>query len=65
VIPDETGWLVPVRDADAFANAIVEVSQTSDIELQRITQNAHDYVKKHFKAEDSIEQFLEMYAEFK
>jgi colanic acid/amylovoran biosynthesis glycosyltransferase len=65
VIPDETGWLVPVRDADAFANAIVDVSQTSDIELQRITQNAHDYVKKHFKAEDSIEQFLEMYAEFK
>ncbi|TVZ59159.1 colanic acid/amylovoran biosynthesis glycosyltransferase [Flavobacteriaceae bacterium MAR_2010_105] len=61
VIPNETGWLVPVRDAQALADAIVEVSQTSEQELQRITKNAHDLVKQQFNAEESIQAFLELY----
>lgn len=59
----ETGWLVSVRDPESIANAIVEVSQTVEQELQRITQNAHDFVKEHFNAEDSIKQFVELYEE--
>lgn len=61
VIPNETGWLVPVRDAEALAEAIVEVMQTSEQELQRIAKNAHDFVKQQFSAEDSIEKFLKLY----
>ncbi|MFC4721200.1 glycosyltransferase family 4 protein [Geojedonia litorea] len=61
VIPNETGWLVPVRDPEALAKAIVEVAESSEVELQRITQNAHDFVKEHFGAEDSIQQFLDLY----
>lgn len=57
----ETGWLVPVRDPQAIADAILDVSQTSEQELQRIMQNAHDFVKTHFNAEDSIRQFVELY----
>lgn len=61
VIPKETGWLVPVRDTEAFANAIVEIKDISEAELQNIAKNAHYYVKKHFNAEDSIKQFLSLY----
>jgi len=57
----ETGWLVPVRDSNAIADAVVEITQTSESELQRITQNAHEFVKTHFNAEDSIRLFLELY----
>ena len=57
----ETGWLVPVRNPDAIAEAIIDVTQTSDEGLLEITQHAHDFVKEHFNAEDSIQQFLELY----
>ncbi|PWI31510.1 hypothetical protein DI383_02245 [Flavobacteriaceae bacterium LYZ1037] len=61
VIPKNTGWLVPVRDPEALANAIVEIKDTSVAELQNITKNAHHFVQEHFNAEDSIQQFLELY----
>ncbi|MDU8885467.1 glycosyltransferase family 4 protein [Yeosuana sp. MJ-SS3] len=61
VKPRDTGWLVPVRDPQAIANAIIEVSETSESEMQRITQNAHNFVKTHFNSEDSIKQFLILY----
>lgn len=57
----KTGWLVPVRDSEAMAQAIIDVTQTSEKDLQEITQHAHDFVKTHFNAEDSIQQFLELY----
>ena len=61
VINNTTGWLVPIRDPKAIAKAIVEVSETSEQEIQRITQNAHNFVKKHFNADNSIKKFLELY----
>ena len=61
VKPKETGWLVPVRDSQAIAEAILDVTQTSEQELQRIMQNAHDFVKAEFNAADSIEQFIKLY----
>lgn len=61
VFPNETGWLVPERDAEEIANAIVKVSRTKEHDLQRITQKAHDFVKIQFDSEDSIKQFLELY----
>lgn len=61
VFHKKTGWLVPKRNSKAIAQAIIEVSQTSESELQRITQHAHDFVKLHFNTEQSIKQFLELY----
>jgi glycosyltransferase involved in cell wall biosynthesis len=61
VKPKETGWLVPVRQPKAIADAIIEFTETSENNLQRITQNAHEFVKTHFSAENSIQQFLELY----
>lgn len=57
----ETGWLVPLRNPKAIADAVIEVSNASEVELERITKNAHDFVKTHFDAEDSIRLFLELY----
>ncbi|WP_242087530.1 glycosyltransferase family 4 protein [Aestuariivivens sediminis] len=61
VIPNETGWLVPVRDHEALAEAVQELIHTSEAELQHIVLNAHDFVKKNFNAEKSIAQFLALY----
>ncbi|WP_223549275.1 glycosyltransferase family 4 protein [Aestuariivivens sp. NBU2969] len=61
VIHNETGWLVPVRDPEAMAKTIEGMMKTPEPELQRITFNAHEFVKHHFDAEDSIAQFLTLY----
>lgn len=61
VIPNETGWLVPVRNSHEMADAIVELQQTPIEELQRITNNAHHFVKTHYNAEERIVEFLEWY----
>lgn len=61
--PNETGWLVPVRDPKALADAITELHHTLEHELQRITANAHQLVKQHFNAEDRIAEFLEFYGD--
>jgi colanic acid/amylovoran biosynthesis glycosyltransferase len=63
VIPNETGWLVPVRSPGALAKAIIEVTKASEKELQRITKQAHELVKDQFDAEKSINRFLELYQE--
>lgn len=61
VVPNETGWLVPVRDVEALVDAIQDLMKTSEKDLQRISIKAHQFVKTHFDAEDSIKQFLELY----
>ncbi|WP_179319492.1 glycosyltransferase family 4 protein [Winogradskyella helgolandensis] len=63
VIPNETGWLVPVRDAEAMANAVIALSVTSEFELHAITKRAHEFVKEEFNAANSIGQFVSMYEE--
>ena len=61
VIPNETGWLVPTRKPNEIAQAIIEVIKTPENELQRITQNAHDLVKREFNGKESIKQFETLY----
>lgn len=61
VIPNETGWLVPIRNPQSIADAVNDVVQTPEKEVQRITQKAHELVKAQFNAQDSIRQFLELY----
>lgn len=61
IIPNKTGWLVPVRNPEAIAQAIEQVHDTSEKKLQYITENAYQLVKKEFKAEDSILEFVALY----
>ena len=61
VIPNETGWLVPIRSPQSIAEAVIEVTQMAENKVQRITQNAHQFVITQFNAQDSIREFLELY----
>ncbi len=61
VKPKETGWLVPVREPVALAEAIIDVSQTSESDVQYITHHAHLLVKEEFNAENSIKEFVALY----
>ncbi|TYA56657.1 glycosyltransferase family 4 protein [Formosa maritima] len=63
VIPKETGWLVPIRNAQLLADTILEFSQTPENEINDMTQRAHDFVKYHFDSDQSIQQFLQLYEE--
>lgn len=61
VIPNETGWLVPMRSPQSIAEAVIEIIVTPEKEVQRITKKAHEFVKTQFNAQNSIGQFLELY----
>ncbi|MCF1191228.1 glycosyltransferase [Mangrovimonas sp. AS39] len=63
VHPCETGWLVPVREPEAMANAVMDVINTPEQALQLIAQNAHDFVKAQFSAKERIAEFLKLYHE--
>lgn len=62
VIPNKTGWLVPVRNPEAMARAIVKVINTPENKLSKIKEQAHNFVKTQFGAETSTEQFLNLYS---
>src|SRR5690606_18392930 len=57
----ETGWIVPIRNPEAMAHAIESIMEMPQEVLHNITTNAHIFVKTHFQAADSINQFLELY----
>jgi glycosyltransferase involved in cell wall biosynthesis len=57
----ETGWLVPVRNPQAIAKALLEVQNTSLEERSKIINNAHAFVKEQFNAEKVISEFCEFY----
>lgn len=61
VVPNETGWLVPIRNPIAIAEAVLSLIETSEKDLQRITLNAHQLIKNEFEAKNTISQFLELY----
>lgn len=61
VIPNKTGWLVPVRNPKAIADAVLEISKTSEANLKAITTAAHQMIRNEFNDETSISQFVELY----
>ncbi|WP_223033961.1 glycosyltransferase family 4 protein [Hanstruepera marina] len=58
---NESGWLVPVRNPNAMAQAILDFQETPENVVNSITQQAHDLVKKEFNKENCIEKFLTLY----
>lgn len=61
VLHKKTGWLIPMRDFKAISNAVIDVYNSQEQDLQNITKNAHNLVKREFNAEDSINKFVTMY----
>ena len=62
VIPNETGWLVPVKNADSLANAIKEALSNTELahifategskrvrnilDVEKTSKDVHDFYKK-------------------
>lgn len=61
IVTDETGWLVPVADPEAIANAILAYLRTSEEELMKIRQNAHAWIVANHNEVNQIDKFMEMY----
>ncbi len=61
IVNDETGWLVPVRDAEALAEKIIEVNGLSIEKKYEITEKAANRVKNEFSLEIQKEQFIAFY----
>ncbi|REE24460.1 colanic acid/amylovoran biosynthesis glycosyltransferase [Winogradskyella pacifica] len=63
VIPEKTGWLVPVRDAKALADAVVDCMQIDVEDKRKITQEAYDLMNANYHERHSIARMLRLYDE--
>lgn len=62
VIKDnETGWLAPIADAQALADALEKYAQVSVEELQVIRRNAFDQVWNNNRKESQVNKFIAFY----
>ena len=61
IIPGETGFLIPVRDGKAMAQAVIDLRNMPYDHLKTQTENAHILIKSKFNAEENVNQFLELY----
>lgn len=62
VIKDnQTGWLVPIADANAMADALEKYAQVSVEELQVIRRNAFDQVWNSNRKESQVNKFIAFY----
>jgi glycosyltransferase involved in cell wall biosynthesis len=60
VIDGDSGWVVPVKNAEALARAIDEFVLHPEERLRR-GQNARKHIVAHFHIEKTVDQFLIMY----
>ena len=63
VIDEKTGWIVPKRDPEAFAEKIEEVLELTEEKRKIIAMNARQRIEKEFKTEDQIRKFKEFFDE--
>ncbi len=62
VVPGRTGWLVPVRDAAALGNALVDCLLHGD-EARRMAAEGRRLVDEEFTAPRMVERTLAVYAQ--
>jgi colanic acid/amylovoran biosynthesis glycosyltransferase len=61
VFDQETGWLVPIANPTAIADAIVDFSKTSDEKLKTIRVNAFNRVRQDYQKEIQVQKMLTLY----
>ncbi|WP_375234797.1 glycosyltransferase family 4 protein [Winogradskyella sp.] len=57
----ETGWLIPMRDAKAITDAIIDFYKTPEGDVKLMIDNAHQLVKKEFNYDTNISKFIKLY----
>jgi len=60
VVPNESGLLVPPKDANALANAIITLYQNPDLR-ERLGQNARQRIITHFNIEQTTLKVIRLY----
>ncbi len=60
VLHGETGLLVPPRDPQAMAEAIIQVYHDRNL-ANYLAQKGHDFVRRHFSVEAMAEKVIELY----
>lgn len=56
-----TGWIVPVRNAAAIKNGLLNVLRMSEREVIAMRRKAHESVKSRFDFEKNISEFVSLY----
>lgn len=62
IVHNQTGWLVPVADSEAMANALLNYLQTSEQALTDIRQNAHRWILKNHNENIQVAKFIDLYS---
>lgn len=61
VIDGQNGFVVPIRDSEAIANKIIEISKLSMSEIEIIRQNARKTIENQHNLSIKIKEFEELY----
>lgn len=61
VIPDQTGFLVPIRNAQAMAEALKDVSLLNHEEYQKLTQQARAFIEAYHNDKQMITGMQSLY----
>ncbi|RFN60048.1 glycosyltransferase family 4 protein [Marixanthomonas ophiurae] len=61
VVTDTTGFLVPIRNPKAIAKAVIQLDTMKETEVQALTQQAHNFIKREFLSTKGVDEFLALY----
>lgn len=61
IINCETGWLVPVLDAESMANSLIQFKKLATQTKQIIAKNAFEFVHKEFDSKKGTSEFVGLY----
>lgn len=60
VVDGESGWIIPIKNPKAIAEALLDMASDKDERLRR-GKNALAHIRKHFHIEKTVEKFLALY----
>lgn len=60
-MPDKTGWLFESGNADSLAETLKKASSVTEEEYKALAENACEFAKMRFNAENYIKQITEIY----
>ena len=63
IIHNETGWLIPIGDSDALANAIEEALNLTPEQLSVLATRSMTHIAQNFTQEIMTDKTLDVYAE--
>lgn len=63
VIQRENGFMVPVRDVEAMAEAVLEIAALSQDQINALTENAKQTVLKQHSEEKMMQDMVQLYNE--